>query len=530
MQDRIALLGTRLRRHGLSPLKLGLGAAGFALLSFLLSGVDGVAFTGALALAYLLGTAARTTPYSLRVLAQDPPRAPVSRQAMEDRIDACRGADTLAGDLTCIVFAVEDFDDIGRKLGTRATRMATAQLLQRLLGKVRARDMVAALGEGRIAALLGPVPDLDLERALQTALRLRTALGQPLMIDGLRLRVTCAAGFCLASRLAKTRCGTPLLDAATLACEAALAQGCGSLRAFDPQMKPARSAPDDVVTREILMESMANGALVPWFQPQLGTDTNHLTGVEALVRWIHPIRGVLAPGQFLDMLEGAGLSARLSDLMLDRSLLQLCEWDRTGLAVPRVSINLGSADLADPTLPRRVAWMLDKHSLAPARLGIEVLETVIARADPDDAVAKGILNLGAMGCFIDMDDFGTGSASITGIRRFGINRLKIDRSLVRDVDKDRDQHGMLAAILTMAGQMNVEVLAEGVETPAEHSAVAQLGCGHVQGFAIARPMSAPDVTAWIARRLVPAAPRSDHNSLMQPPLRRRHSDHGGETA
>jgi EAL domain-containing protein (putative c-di-GMP-specific phosphodiesterase class I) len=147
-------------------------------------------------------------------------------------------------------------------------------------------------------------------------------------------------------------------------------------------------------------------------------------------------------------------------------------------------------------LIQKINWDLDRFDLSADRLAIEVLETVVARA-PDDMITRNINALGALGCRIDLDDFGTGHASLASIRRFGVNRIKIDRSFVMKADKDPEQQRMISAILTMADRLGVETLAEGVETVGEHVILAQLGCDHVQGFGIARPMPVDQTMAWI---------------------------------
>jgi EAL domain-containing protein (putative c-di-GMP-specific phosphodiesterase class I) len=184
--------------------------------------------------------------------------------------------------------------------------------------------------------------------------------------------------------------------------------------------------------------------------------------------------------------------------MLFQALSALARWDEAGLKVPSVAINASLANLRDPRLPDRIRWELDRFGLAPDRLGIEVLETVIAATDNDIVVAN-IAALSRLGCGIDLDDFGTGHASITSIRRFAVRRIKIDRSFVLRVDEDREQQKMMSAILSMAEQLGIEALAEGVETAAVHAMLAQLGCRHVQGFGIARPMPLDEASAWIAR-------------------------------
>ena len=144
---------------------------------------------------------------------------------------------------------------------------------------------------------------------------------------------------------------------------------------------------------------------------------------------------------------------------------------------------------------------LDRFDLEPRRLSIEILENVVAETD-NDVVVANIAALAKLGCGIDLDDFGTGHASITSIRRFTVRRIKIDRSFVTKLDEDREQQKMVAAILSMAERLGLETLAEGVETPGEHALLAQLGCGDVQGFGIARPMPIDDTMEWIARHRI----------------------------
>jgi EAL domain-containing protein (putative c-di-GMP-specific phosphodiesterase class I) len=244
---------------------------------------------------------------------------------------------------------------------------------------------------------------------------------------------------------------------------------------------------------------VAAGQVRAHFQPQLSTDSGAVSGMEALARWHHPERGCLTPGDFLPVLEGTDHMATLGAAMLDQALLALKAWDRAGFQVPSVSVNLSAEELRDPELPERLAWALDRRGLTPARLTVEVLESVVAW-DDDDIIVRNLRRIAQMDCRVDMDDFGTGNASITSIRRFALRRLKVDRSFVRGVDTDREQQKLVTAILSLAEQLGLETLAEGVETPGEHAMLAQLGCAHVQGYGIARPMPVEDVPAWLAQQ------------------------------
>jgi EAL domain-containing protein (putative c-di-GMP-specific phosphodiesterase class I) len=256
------------------------------------------------------------------------------------------------------------------------------------------------------------------------------------------------------------------------------------------ERKTRRALHEDVVA------ALDSGEIVPWFQPQISTDTGRITGFEALARWTHPVRGVIPPVEFLPAIEAANLLERLAEVMMHHSFRALKQWDSAGVVIPQVGVNFAGSELSNPRLLEKIKWDLDRFELAPDRLAVEVLETVVASA-PDDMITRNINALGAMGCRIDLDDFGTGNASIASIRRFSVSRIKIDRSFVMKADRDPDQQRMISAILTMAERLQVETLAEGVETVGEHVMLAQLGCNHVQGFGIARPMPFDQTLDWI---------------------------------
>jgi diguanylate cyclase len=258
----------------------------------------------------------------------------------------------------------------------------------------------------------------------------------------------------------------------------------------------ARARADRDALRNGFSGAVERGEVRAWFQPQLSTDSGAVTGVEALVRWHHPDRGILAPGAFLPALEGSDLMELLGQTMLTQSLAALAEFDRKGLRVPTVAVNFSAQELRDPQLPDLLRWTLDRFQLAPSRLTVEVLESVVA-GDGDEVIAANLGRISAMGCGVDLDDFGTGNASITAIRRFALNRLKIDRSFVREVDQNREQQKLVTAILSLAERLGLETLAEGVETTGEHALLAQLGCGHVQGYVIAKPMPVEDLATWL---------------------------------
>ncbi|GKY89179.1 putative bifunctional diguanylate cyclase/phosphodiesterase [Sinisalibacter aestuarii] len=397
-------------------------------------------------------------------------------------------------DPIALVIEIDNAHHLARQYGDEGFATVLRAGRDRLESVLREGDFVAALGAGRFGLALAQTPRVDLETMIQLAARLQEALAAPIPLGGARVLVTACIGFALPARVTEAT-GEALLAAAESALDEAQRSGPGSIRAFTRAMRPRVSAPDNV-TREVV-KALEAGQIQAWFQPQISTDTGALTGFEALARWDHPEKGMIAPGAFLPAIARAGMFERLGEVILFQSLTALRDWDRAGLQVPNVSVNVSSDELRNPKLYDKIRWELDRFELAPDRLTIEILEDVVARTD-DDTTTRNIAALSKLGCRIDLDDFGTGHASIANIRRFDVNRIKIDRSFITHVDTDRDQQNMVAAILTMAERLELETLGEGVESHGEHAMLAQLGCGHVQGYSIARPMPVAETAAWIA--------------------------------
>lgn len=395
----------------------------------------------------------------------------------------------------CFVLMFDDLNVLIDRHGRLALNRIMALSGERLGLSLRAGDMVARLSGHGFAVSLAPVRRFDLESAVQMAARLQAAATAPIAVDEMTLHLSVSIGFCLADRAPALR-GASLMDAAQAAADEALRNGPGAIRAYQPEM--ARRRADRAALRASLEHALDEGQIRPWFQPQLSTDTGEISGFEALARWHHPERGVIAPAEFLPLIEDAGLSERLGEIILYGALSALTRWDKAGHSIARVAVNFSASELRNPRLPDKLKWELDRFSFAPSRLTVEVLETVAARSD-EDVIVSNLARIAEFGCGIDLDDFGTGQASIANIRRFAVRRIKVDRCFVSHSDTDPEQKRMVAAILSLCDQLGLETVAEGVETPGEHETVAQLGCHHVQGFGIARPMAVEETFGWIAR-------------------------------
>lgn len=424
------------------------------------------------------------------------------RNEVERRMDVAFAAEPETGKrCVAMVIEIDALEKIERDHGHLAEGQILQHVAERLQGSLRSDDFLGRLEGPRLAIVLTPSRGASLEASVEVAARLQEAISEPISIDGLRLFLSITVGFCVPRR-ASEMTGATCLDAAESALEDAKQVGQGSIRAYAMQHKRKRIAQDGLVSEvEAALEA---GDIRAWFQPQLSTDTGEVSGVEALARWHHREHGVISPGAFLPAVSAAGLTGRLGEVILFQSLTALRNWQEMGIFVPSIGVNFAAEDLSDPKLCEKIEWELDRFGLQPERLTVEILETVIAQS-ATDVITMNIRRLADLGCRIDLDDFGTGHSSIANIRRFFVNRIKIDRSFVTQIDKDRQQQQMLTAILEMAGLLNIETIAEGVESLGEHTLLAQLGCSHVQGYHIGKPMPFDEASDWLNGHSVPAS-------------------------
>ena len=395
-----------------------------------------------------------------------------------------------------MVIELDDKSDLARRRTPADLRALAQTCLERIDRHLRPGELSVLLNERRFGLQLSGDRRLDLDGAMQIAGHIQRALAEGVELGGQRVQPSASIGFCLAGRMPDED-GEALFRAATLAAIEADRNGPMAIRSYSKALSTRVLARESLSTE--VAAALENGQIRAWYQPQVSAVTGAVTGVEALARWQHPCRGLVPPSEFLPAIHQAGLMQSLGTLMVQEALKALTDWDARGLEVPAAGVNFSVEELSDPRLVERIGWELDKHELTPDRLVVEVLETVVARSS-EDLVVSNLAALSRLGCHLDLDDFGTGHAAITSIRQLSIGRIKIDRSFVTGIDADIDQQQMVAAILTMAERLGLDTLAEGVETAAEQAQLAKLGCSHLQGFGIARPMPLDEMTNWLERR------------------------------
>ena len=232
------------------------------------------------------------------------------------------------------------------------------------------------------------------------------------------------------------------------------------------------------------------------FQPQLDVATGRTVGVEALVRWAHPTRGLLFPGDFLPLAEVHGLMGPLTEAVLAQAVAQADSWRRSGLDL-HMSVNLSASNLLDTSLPARVAELLEAHAVPPESIILEVTESVLL-TDPDRSLAV-VGALAGLGLTVSIDDYGTGYSSLAYLRDLPVRELKLDRSFTTDLLTDDRSSAIVASTIDLAHRLGLRVVAEGVEQEETLHHLASLGCDISQGYLHAKPLPADQLRVWLTR-------------------------------
>lgn len=376
-----------------------------------------------------------------------------------------------------LLLRLENAEIVGKHLGIAGFGHLQIDMTMRLSRVIRPEDPVRIVATGCFAVALSNRSESD---AMRIALRLQACAQEPVSISGVAVAPV-LSGVLIHTEGAEC----PGIEQLTRNAHARLddlpKDRLGSVVLFDHD--PRLSAPDLCAS---VAEAAAAGQILAYFQPQISCHSGEVTGFEALARWNHPTRGILPPGAFMSGMSDADHHA-LTLSMLRQSIAALKSWDAAGWRVPTVSVNISNCELSDPGFAANLIWELDRQDIRPDRLALEVLESVAPVTSSVEA-RNNLALLAKAGCRLDLDDFGTGFASLDAIRQFSVHRIKIDRSFVMGCDIDASQQRMILAILALAERLGIAALAEGVESREEHTFLAQMGCDEVQGYAIARPM------------------------------------------
>ena len=417
-------------------------------------------------------------------------------------VDRLRAAITRAsdeeGELALLLIDLDGFKELNDTLGHHAGDEVLRQIGPRLKHILRADDTLARLGGDEFAVVLSPG---DEATASAASLRLRAALELPFEVLAIRVHIDASVGIALFPDHARDAIG--LLQRADVAMYEAKRMRTGHevyLKSRDRHSRQRLRLVGE------LHGALETGQLVLHYQPKVDLRTGAVNGVEALVRWQHPQRGLLGPGHFLPLVEQSGLTRALTSFVIDRALEELAEL-RSGGADIDIAVNLGPADLLDLGLPSEVERLLRLRRCEPERLQLEVSEDVVMiDVDRTVDVLRGVR---AIGVRTALDDFGAGHTALGHLKQLDVDTLKIDCAFVMRVAEDERDAAIVHSIVDLGRRLGLRVVAEGVDTREAWDLLVRWGCDEAQGYLLGRPMPADELLIWLrelAEQVVPDAP------------------------
>jgi diguanylate cyclase (GGDEF)-like protein len=387
------------------------------------------------------------------------------------------------------VLDLDRFKEINDSLGHVAGDEVLRQIGPRLAGRLRAGDTLGRSGGDEFVVL---APDLAGDDALALADRLLGQLRRPFRFGSMSLTVDASIGIAVGPHDATG--AEELLQLADLAMYAAKGGGSGPVRFEEAQHGQGRHRLELV---EQLRAGIAAGQLVLHYQPKLHLRTGQVVGVEALVRWAHPDRGLLGPDQFIDLAESAGLMDALTSAVLDQALAQRRAWADEGRPLV-MAVNISASALLDVALPAALGRALAHHGVPPAALVLEVTESLWL-ADPRRA-AEVLDRVRAGGVGVSIDDYGTGWSSLAQLTTLPVTELKLDRSFVAAMTTNSRAAAVVVSTLQLGRSLGLALVAEGVEDEATLQALTELDCDLVQGYHVSRPLPPDQLVAWLRAR------------------------------
>jgi len=386
---------------------------------------------------------------------------------------------------------LDGFKLINDRYGHQVGDQLLIELARAMKQCLREGDTLARLGGDEFVAVLIDLDDLP--GGAPMLQRILTAAAQPVQIGELTLNVSASLGVTFYPQATDID-ADQLLRQADHAMYQAKVAGKNRYHVFDPTQDNTLRVHHESLERIRL--AMSQQEFVLYYQPKVNMRTGKVIGAEALIRWQHPEKGLLAPDAFLPVIENHPLAVSVGEWVIDSALAQMENWRATGLDLP-VSVNVGARQLQQSDFLDRLKGILARHGgVDPSHLQLEILET--SALEDISQVSQLIESCAEMGVSFALDDFGTGYSSLTYLKRLRVDALKIDQSFVRDMLDDEDDLAILEGVIGLASAFKRHVIAEGVETAAHGASLMHLGCDLAQGYGIARPMSASELSGWVA--------------------------------
>lgn len=384
--------------------------------------------------------------------------------------------------LALMFIDLDNFKNVNDSLGHQVGDALLVAFAQRLSGLLREEDTLSRTGGDEFTLIL---PETNAGGAAHTAQRIANAMTESMVVAGHELTVTASIGIALYPDDAHDLVN--LLSNADIAMYRAKQHGRNGYSFFKPELQIHY-----VRTLQIenaLRHAMARGQLSVHFQPQHRLTDDHLVGAEALLRWSHPELGNISPAEFIPVAENSGLIIPIGEWVLAESLKQVLVWHRLGFTDMYVAVNLSAVQFRDRHLLGKIEAQLDGSGVPAQALELELTESMTMH-DPETAI-QIIAGLNRLGLNLALDDFGTGYSSMSYLKRFHLQKIKIDQSFIRDLNDDSDDAAIVTATITLSHSLGMVTLAEGVETPEQRDFLRGSGCNYAQGYLYSRPLPAP---------------------------------------
>lgn len=424
---------------------------------------------------------------------QDPLTGLANRSALLAALKSSRdGDDGLPTQPVVLLLDLDAFKSINDTLGHAAGDEVLITVAERIRTAVRATDVVGRLGGDEFAIVM---PATSVDQAAIVAQRILAALKEPIELPDRTIR--CGASMGLSIGEAR-RTPEDLLMEADVAMYASKAEGQNRLHVFEPGLLLVRRLRSQLL--DDLRAAIKGEGLMLHYQPVVELDTGRIEGVEALVRWNHPSRGLIMPDEFIPLAEDAGLISELGLWVLTTAVGQLRTWIDAGVVVDSrfsVRINISATDLQSLQFIEDVRGVLKDTGVRPEQVVLELTEVAIVKGNELDRYSLG--GLRGLGVGIEIDDFGTGYSSISYLRRLPVDRVKVDRSLIVGLGTDPSQPPLVAAVLQLVRACGLEAVWEGVETAEQAEHLRSLGCLSAQGYFFSKPVPPENIPELLAR-------------------------------
>lgn len=416
-----------------------------------------------------------------------PNRSLLHIRAEEALAEVARQEDSLA----VLFIDVDRFKQVNDSLGLTAGDELLRVIAERLGRWRQHSDIVSRMSVDEFVLVL---PYCGSEQITEKVEQVKSLLTAPVSIAGTLFKPSISIGISLYPGDGQDI--TSLIHRADMAMSQAKQAERGGFRFYSPELNSI--AQERLALENALREALTDGSLQLYYQPQVCLDDGRLYGLEALARWHHPVLGDISPVRFIPLAEDCGLIGELGLWALREACRQLAEWRRNGLEVPTVAVNLSPTNFHNLELPAFIEQVLTSHGLQPGDLTLEITESVLMDSNP--GTLETLHAVHEQGVRLSMDDFGTGYSSLSYLRRLPIQELKLDRSFVLDLEHDATNRALSEAVIRLGESLDLTVVAEGIESEAQHRLLAEQGYHVAQGYLFARPLAAPDLAAWLRAR------------------------------